>query len=307
MNEYEKIVRKQRIEKAKLTTDSLKKIHRIYENSVNEMADRISKMGYTGIDDEWLTANYSALMEHEEKLRRQLESVIKDGVSKAADIGIEGIKQINSDMLKSTGINIGGTYESMFAKIHQNVVDDIVTGNLYKDNKTLSDRIWNYTNQNGKDIQDVIAQGLAQKKDPRMIAAELRQFVKPPQLRDPDFAKKFSEKAAKLMDYYAMRLARTAFNHSYQTATIQASESNPFIEGIMWQSTLDHRACELCRERHGTIYKKDEVPLDHPNGVCTMVPHITKSPTEIADEIADWINGDDNPGIDNWVSRFKFR
>ena len=46
-----------------------------------------------------------------------------------------------------------------------------------------------------------------------------------------------------------MRLARTSINHSYQTASIQSSSMNPFVEGIEWWSARIHgRTCELCME-----------------------------------------------------------
>lgn len=298
MEWYEKIVRDQRIKKAEITQDNLKKIHKIYESSINEIAKDIEVNGSNSI---WLNANHKALKEHEEKLRKELNSTISEGISKGADVGINANSVINSEILKTSGLNVDETFNSMFAKVHQNVVDNIVTGALYKDNKTLSDRIWNYTNANKKDIQDVITEGITLKKSARELANDLKEFVKPPQNRDPNFARDYPDKAAKQIDYQAMRLARTAINHSYQTATIQSSMNNPFVEGIEWHSSLDHRACEVCVSRHGQIYPKDDVPLDHPNGVCTMIPYIPKSFDDIGSDIADWINGEENEGIDNWV------
>lgn len=61
---------------------------------------------------------------------------------------------------------------------------------------------------------------------------------------------------------------------------------NPFVEGIEWQSALIHdRTCSLCEEMHGQIFPKDDVPLDHPNGLCSMLPVIEKSLEEAAEEL----------------------
>jgi len=102
-----------------------------------------------------------------------------------------------------------------------------------------------------------------------------------------------------------MRLARTSINHSYQTASIQSSTLNPFVEGIEWQSALIHgRTCGLCQERHGTIYPIDEVPLDHPSGLCSMLPTVGKGLDQVAEELKSWLDGEDNPILDNWYDNY---
>jgi len=102
-----------------------------------------------------------------------------------------------------------------------------------------------------------------------------------------------------------MRLARTSINHAYQTASIQSSNINPFVDGIEWRSALIHgRTCELCIERHGQVFPKDDVPLDHPNGLCTMLPVIEKSLDQVAEELRDWVDGGDNPILDGWYDNY---
>ena len=40
---------------------------------------------------------------------------------------------------------------------NEKLIGQIIQGGFYKDNRSLSDRIWGYGNQNGKDIKKVIA------------------------------------------------------------------------------------------------------------------------------------------------------
>jgi len=102
-----------------------------------------------------------------------------------------------------------------------------------------------------------------------------------------------------------MRLARTSINHAYQTSSIQSSNMNPFVEGIQWRSAMIHgRTCELCMERHGQIYPIDDVPLDHPNGLCTMIPYIPKLLDEVATELRNWVDGGSNPKLDLWYNEY---
>ncbi len=61
------------------------------------------------------------------------------------------------------------------------------------------------------------------------------------------------------------------------------------------------RTCELCSSRDGQLFDKDSVPLDHPNGMCTIVAVIPQSDQEIADELAAWANGKENPALDKWL------
>ena len=106
----------------------------------------------------------------------------------------------------------------------------------------------------------------------------------------------------KTVDYNAHRLARTGVTHAYQMSFQRSTRDNPFIEKYKWLSSNSGRSCELCRQRNGRLFEKDELPLDHPNGMCTVIAVIPKSYEQIADELADWANGKENPGIDRWLN-----
>ena len=146
-----------------------------------------------------------------------------------------------------------------------------------------------------------------QKKSAIELANDLETFVKEPAKRGSDWGKSYPQLKNRKVDYNAMRLARTSINHSYQTATIQSSTLNPFVDGIKWRSANIHgRTCELCMSRDGKIYDAKDVPLDHANGLCTMIPYIKKELSEISDELRDWIRGGNNPKLDKWYAKMDF-
>ena len=70
------------------------------------------------------------------------------------------------------------------------------------------------------------------------------------------------------------------------------------------QKVLDGRTCELCMERDNQIFKINEVPLDHPNGLCTTVPEIPMSLEEIGTELRAWVDGEKNIKLDKWFKDY---
>ena len=82
---------------------------------------------------------------------------------------------------------------------------------------------------------------------------------------------------------------------------VQSQMHNPFCTGIIWHSEMiEGRTCELCAERDGTVFAVNDLPLDHPNGLCYFEPALEDMDT-IADRLADWTNGEDDEGIEEYI------
>lgn len=242
-------------------------------------------------------------MQSRKELRVEIKKQITSSIKESSKIGVEGQQIIMKQIFGMAGIDPGEHFSTMFSKVNDNIVKDIISGNLYKDNKTLSNRIWRYGDEFEKDIQYTINKAILEKKSAIELAADLEKYILDPAKRGSDWGSSYPHLRSKKVDYNAMRLARTSINHAYQNATIQSSGMNPFVEGIEWWSALLHgRTCELCRERHGQIFPKDDVPLDHPNGLCTMIPYIPKSLDEVATELREWLDGEGNNKLDKWYN-----
>lgn len=305
MNEYEKIARQIRKEVSKLTLEQQKQILKIYDDAINELAKAAAKAKDKSLTKRWVLSYMKELEKTQEELRKSLNKQIKEGVEIAAELGIRPEQLIMKEIFLRIEIDPGDHFVTMFNKVKEEVIKDIISGNLYKDHRSLSSRIWQYSNEFGKDIQYAINQAFAEKKSAIKLAEDLEKYVLDPARRPTTWGKVYPNLKYKKVDYNAMRLARTSINHAYQTASIQSSSMNPFVEGILWRSALQHgRTCEVCMERHGKIYPVDDVPLDHPNGLCTMIPYIPKSLSEVADELRRWFDGEPNETLDLWYNKY---
>ena len=52
------------------------------------------------------------------------------------------------------------------------------------------------------------------------------------------------------------------------------------------------------------MFSVKDVPLDHPNGLCTTVPEIPMSLDEIGAELRNWVDGEANAKLDKWFKKY---
>ncbi len=303
--DYRKIVFETRRKVSKLTLDQQKQLLKLYDDAIKSLSKKARRSKSKSLTNRWVLDYQKQLKAAKKELRSQLNKTIRSGISESAKFGTEPQQLIMKEIFRIAGIEVKETFINMFSQVQDNIVHDIISGNLYKDSRTLSTRIWSYGEGFGNDIQYVINQAMLEKKSAIELARDLERYVLEPAKRETDWGKCYPHLRNKKVDYNAMRLARTSINHSYQTASIQSSNINPFVEGIEWHSAMIHgRTCDLCMERHGQIFPKDNVPLDHPNGLCTMIPAISKSLDSVADELRDWVDGGSNRKLDKWYKEY---
>lgn len=128
--------------------------------------------------------------------------------------------------------------------------------------------------------------------------------------------KKFSETYNPgKVDYNAQRLARTMISHAYQQSFEIVNRHDPFVIGYRWLTSDFHgRVCEICRERaetnhHGLgegVFPKDDLPLDHPNGMCTFEAVFSDDMDTISDRIIRWYESElgTDPELDRYAEDF---
>lgn len=305
MNEYERIALETRKKVSKLTLEQQRQLLNLYEITIDSLATKIIKAKDKSLTKRWLLDYKKELTKAKKELTKEISKSIRGFMTKVAKTGTETEQQILSKVFEFASIDPGNHFKTMFSHVQDKVVKDIISGNLYKDNKTLSSRIWNYGNEFEGDIQYTVNQAILEKKSAIELAKDLEKYVKEPAKRGSDWGRCYPNLRSKKVDYNAMRLARTSINHAYQNSSIQSSNMNPFVEGIEWRSALIHgRTCDLCSERHGKIFPKDDVPLDHPNGLCTMIPYIPDDLDTVADELKKWLDGGSNSKLDLWYNEY---
>ena len=237
------------------------------------------------------------------KLTKQLKATYQslgEGLEKQIVKGMEStasaVVQSNADWLSKVGLKIEGAY----SHVPKYIVSLLSTGKLYGGGWTLSKAIWGESQKHADDINKIVAAGVAGNKPAYDIAKDLEKYVNPSARKEWDWSKVYPG-TSKKVDYNAQRLARTMVSHAYQQSLLSSTKYNPFVKGYRWRSAHSDRTCELCNDRDGQLYSANDLPLDHPNGMCTFIVELSGSLTDIADRLGDWVNGADDPALDEWA------
>lgn len=220
-----------------------------------------------------------------------LEKQIKKGMQSTAST----VVQANDDWLKKVGLKIEGAYSF----VPKDIVALLSTGKLYGGGWTLSKAIWGESQKHAHDIDKIVAAGVAANKSAYEIAKDLEKYVNPSARKEWNWSKVYPG-TSKKVDYNAQRLARTMVSHAYQQSLLASTKFNPFVKGYRWRSAHTHRTCEICNERDGQLYSANDLPLDHPNGMCTFIAELTGNMNSVAERLGDWANGAEDPELDAW-------
>ena len=235
------------------------------------------------------------------QIHREIEAGSKSSMYMIAD----SVVGCNAEFLKDLGFKEEGI-NAAFTSIPNRVVSNIVTGQIYKSGWSLSKAIWTDNQKTLSDIYSIVAQGRAMNMSAYEVSKMLEKYVSPGRKMQWNLKMRDGVKIyKKTVDYNAQRLVRTLNQHAYQQSVIQVVKDNPFIPGIYWRSN-GSRVCPLCMDRDGNFYKWNELPMDHPNGMCTMEPATDMDKT--IDQLADWIKEPDGtyPEIDKFAEKLGY-
>ena len=287
-------------EKARLNITKAQEdeISKLYRQVYLDLKKKMDKLSHSGTASESLRKTYL------NKMVKELKAAYKSlgvGLEKSIEKGIgdtaTAVVQNNADWLKKAGLTIEGAY----SYVPQDIVSMLVTGQLYGEGWTLSKAIWGQSQKHAEDINKIVAAGVAANKSAYDIAKDLEQYVNPEARKEWDWSKVYPG-TSKKVDYNAQRLARTMVSHAYQQSLLATTKYNPFVTGYKWRSAHTHRTCELCNSRDGKIFSAEELPLDHPNGLCTFLVELEGSLEDVANRLGDWANGAEDPALDRWMS-----
>lgn len=291
----------QNTEEAKLALMDLQKLEiaGLYEEWAKDIKDMANYYRNKTTSSAPLSERYYRELQNQiTKTSQQISNEVYRKVRSNIYIISDDVVKDNIKWLKSLGFT-DDTINVAFSYVPDNVVRRLVTGQIYESGWSLSQRIWGDNEDTLKDIYEIIAGGVAKQQSIYETAKQLEKFVNPNAAKQWNLTDKDGRKIyPKKVDYNAQRLARTLVQHSYQQSFIEVTKNNPLITKYIWRST-GSRACPLCQDRDGKIYEKDELPMDHPNGMCTMEPYIAENYLQ---RISGWLN---NPkGYDLELDRF---
>lgn len=291
--------------KAAIMASQRKEIAKLYEDWADEIGERAKYYSHKSnasapVSERYYKELQKQLRATSQQVSNEVYKKIKGNIYLISDAVVKD----NIDWLASFGFSMEGL-NAAFSYVPDEIVRSLITGQIYESGWSLSQRIWSDNEKTLKDIYQVMAKGLAENKPIYEIAKDLEAYVRPGvrlpwNLTAPDGVRIFK----KQVDYNAQRLARTLVQHGYQQSFVAVTKNNPFITEYVWRSD-GSRVCELCKARDGQHYKKDELPLDHPNGMCTMEPVVVKN---MVDQLAGWFNSPDGtyPEIDAFAKNFGY-
>ena len=280
----------------KLTNAQRKQIRNLYFNIYADVKNKIEKLKiYDNVSSvaerKMLEDLAKELSDEYTSLAPVLENQIESNMKK---VTTEVLKR-NAEYVEKLGMNVSGKYFSLNTPI----VEKIALGKVYDSNWTLSKAIWKADKKITKDINTIIATGVAEGKSAYEVGKDLEKYVNPNARKDWEWSKVYPG-VNKKIDYNAQRLARTMISHAYQQSIVAVTKPNPFVTKLQWLASNSDRTCELCMSRDGKLYNKNELPLDHPNGMCTYVAVIPDNMNQVSDRIADWINGKEDKALDKF-------
>ena len=291
--------------KKSIMVEQQKEIAKLYEDWADDIAKQAEYFSHKFSSSDFISERYYRQLRRQlRKTSQEVSNEIYNKIKSNMYLISDEVVKSNVKWLKSFGFSEEGL-NATFSYVPKDTVERLVTGQIYKSGWSLSKRIWSDNEQTLKDIYQVMARGIAEQKPIHDIAKDLESYVRPNarlpwNLRMADGVRIYK----KQVDYNAQRLARTLVQHSYQQSFISTTKDNPFVLDYVWRAN-GSRVCELCMSRDGMHYKKDDLPMDHPNGMCVMEPTIDKDMNE---KLADWFNSPDGtyPEIDEFASNFGY-
>jgi hypothetical protein len=315
MSLYEELIKKARKDLLKLTLQQQREIVNIYEGAVDELSDRAKSAKDKSLSQRWALDYMEAVKEARDVLKRNLQRSITQNVKAAGQYATNVDLQLFVQAQALAGIDLGPHFTDMFSTVPDGVLESIIKGDLYRDGKGLSERIWRTSSRFGNDIDYIIKRGIAEKKSAVELAKDLEWYVKPESQRPWSWGKVYPNLRTRQVDYNAQRLARTSITHGYRESQYRSAQRNPFVEAIHWELSGQHYIRQVkhwgpdecddyaTQDDYGLgtgNFPKDKVPLSHPQCLCVTWPVIPKSTEQVADELRDWMRGGFNPKLDEW-------
>lgn len=280
----------------------IESMYKKWSNDVLKQAEYYGKLttGSSFISQSYYQQLYRQMQAQSKEIANGVYTNIVNGMANVSDAVVKDAANWMSDF----GISKKGL-DAAFSYIPQSTVNSLITGSVYgkPGSWSLSAAIWGDNEKTLRDVYSIMSQGIAMQMPIEEMAKKLSQYVSPTKQllwTGPKGMRIYKH----AVDYNAQRLARTLVQHTYQQSFVAATKDNPFVTEYIWNAN-GSRACPICLDRDGTHYEKDKLPLDHPNGMCTMEPVVDD---KMVDKLANWVNGEDGtyPEIDEFAKKFGY-
>ncbi len=303
-----------------------KQISAIYGRAADDLTKLASSQKAGGLTKRWQSDMADSLKARMVQLNGEVGAAIKSAAGSAAKLPATANAQwLNRVLEKAKGGTGGDAFRSVLTRTSDEALRSVVNGQAYLDAKSLSSRIWK-TNKRAQDgINEVLQQGIAQKKSAYQIAKELEAYVKP-DVREamdwrevyPDLPEWLDDRWTKV-ERHAQNVARTSINQAYHIAMKEAAAANPFATAIHWELSGEHYERQVrpfgedvCDEYSmhneglgGGNFPIDAVPLPHAMCLCDQWAVTVKTLDQCADQLKGWLDGEADEELDKAFGNWK--
>lgn len=282
-------------QRSKLTASQEKYIRKLYKDAakdIKKQAEKAPRVPSDALRKEYLNKLQGQINAALKQIEKDVDKSVRNSMTSVATATVKDAQSF----AQGVGLSVQGSY----SHVPMDIVQSVASGQLYEGNWSLSKALWLNTKDTQKDVQGIVAKGIIENKSAYDIAKDLEKYVDPSARKPWDWGKGYPG-CRRVIDYNAQRLARTMVSHAYQQAFVRTTQNNPFVTKYQWVASNSERTCQLCMDRDGLYFSKDDLPLDHPNGMCTYVAVIEDDMNAIADRLADWANGAEDSALDDWA------
>ena len=292
-------------------------IIKLYREAAADLAARAAASRKGSLTERWASEYAESLKKRTAELNAGLYEVTLQGLKRSAGLPTIAMGEWWEAVATTQGA-AGQSFRDAFATTPDSVLAGIIEGGFYNDNKGLSERIWRVADSFEKDIGYIVNRGIAEKKSALELARDLEQYVKPPAKRDFDWGKVYPNLSGKKVDFNAQRLARTSINHAYHLDNVKVCTENPFVTAMHWDLSNSHyerqiipfgsdECDEYAAHEEGLgegNWKPEEIPVPHPQCLCTHWPVIPQDLEDIGAQIGRWASGEPDAVLDEWYDKY---
>lgn len=298
------------------------RIVEIYGKAAQELAASAARQKDGGLTERWQSDMAVSLSERMQQLRQELGTTIGVAAGEASQLpGNTAANWLARVLSNATGSKHGGdAFRSVLTRTSDEALAAVLQGRAYLDGKSLSSRIWSSTGRLEGGINEVISQGIAQKKSALQLARDLEAYVNPKALEPMEWNDVYPDIPFPLhVDYNAQRLARTSINHAYHIAMKEAAAANPFVEAIHWELSPEHYArqvkphgadeCDDYAEHNEGLgagnWPVEAVPLPHAMCLCFQYAVVPESLEACTARLKGWLDGAADERLDHAFGAWK--
>ena len=304
-NLYYRLLKESQREKLSINKKTLLKVKKLYEEESKKLISKLNNANE--MNSQYINSYLEYVNKELKSLSKQIEKLTKQGIADTSQLMTEVNADVFSYIVKKYNLDIEPDILESLYKPNSNVINKIISGGLYKDNKSLSERIWGYNKDNLNKIQSILVDGMVNKRPLQDITNTLSAYAGGGNTKVKAITSAYGQ-----MDANSLRLVRTSLNHAFIETMKDECRYNPFIEGYKWIMSGAHSSRmpngDICDDYSSHdegigigVFKKNNIPIPHPNCMCVIIPYSEKPLETIGEEIGKWIKGEPNKGIDAWV------